>query len=65
MRFGKRSGPQSIAASRKIYCEDGNCVVQENENQLLENDNAKSDQLQELFGNDASKQGYGEYINEK
>lgn len=65
MRFGKRSGPQSISSSTRIYCKDNDCVVQENENQLTENDNAKGDRLQELFGSDPSKQGYGEYIIDK
>lgn len=69
MRFGKRSGPESISSSTRIFCEDDDCVVQENENQLLENgetEAVKSSKLQELFGNDApTKQGYGEYINEK
>lgn len=62
MRFGKRSGPQAISSSTRIYCEDDDCFVQENENQLNgENDVVKGDQLQELFGNNAvSKQGYGE-----
>jgi hypothetical protein len=63
MRFGKRSGPQAMTSSTKIYCEDGDCLLQENEN-LSENGAVKSDQLQELFGGDP-KQGYGEYIIEK
>jgi hypothetical protein len=58
LRFGKRAGPQSMS---KIYCQEDDCVVQENENQLM----SKSDQLQELFGNEASKQGSDEYIMEK
>lgn len=66
MRFGKRSEPQSISSSTKIYCEDDDCFVQENqENQLARNEEPKNDHLQELFGNKASKQGYGEYIIEK
>lgn len=65
MRFGKRSGPQAMSSSTKIYCEDDDCLVQENENQLLENQSVKGDQLQELFGDEATKQGYGEYIIEK
>lgn len=66
MRFGKRSEPQSISSSTRIYCEDDDCVVQENQdNQLAENGEPKGDHLQELFGNKASKQGYGEYIIEK
>lgn len=69
LRFGKRSGPQAMSSSTKIYCEDDDCVIQENQNQLLENAQnqiVKSDQLKELFGNDEpSKQGYGEYIIER
>jgi hypothetical protein len=66
MRFGKRSGPQAMSSSTHIYCEDGECLLQENENQLSENGAVKGDQLQELFGVDSpSKQGYGEYIIEK
>lgn len=65
LRFGKRSGPQSFSTSSRIYCEDDDCVVQENENQLTDGDAAKSDNLQELFGSDTSKQGYGEYVIEK
>jgi hypothetical protein len=65
MRFGKRSGPQAISSSTKIYCEGENCVVQEDENQLTDNQASKADQLQELFGSDAPKHGYGEYIIEK
>lgn len=29
MRFGKRSGPQSLAMSTKFMCKDDNCVVEE------------------------------------
>lgn len=65
MRFGKRSGPQALSSSTRFYCKDDNCVLQENENQFADNDNAKSDRLQELFGSDPSKQGYGEYIIDK
>lgn len=65
MRFGKRSGPQAISSNTRVYCENDDCVLQENENQVTENESPKSDRLQELFGIDASKQGYGEYINEK
>lgn len=65
MRFGKRSGPEAVSSSTKIYCEDDDCLVQENENQLMENDDKSGDQLQELFGGESSKQGYGEYIIEK
>ena len=65
MRFGKRSGPQSISSSTRVYCKDDDCVLQENENQLTDNDNAKSDHLQELFGSELPKQGYGEYFTDK
>lgn len=67
MRFGKRSGPRTLSSSTRVYCENNDCILQENDNQFLENEEAeKEDQLQELFGgNLASKQGYGEYINEK
>jgi hypothetical protein len=70
MRFGKRGGPQAISSSTRVLCEDDECLVQEHNNQLTENgenDVVKtSDQLHELFGNDAaSKQGYGEYVYEK
>lgn len=65
MRFGKRGGPEAISRSTKIYCEDDDCLLQENENQLTEAENGKSDHLQELFGSDPSKQTYGEYVNEK
>lgn len=66
MRFGKRSGPQAFSSSTKIYCEENDCVVQKNEDTLTD-DIEKDDQLHELFGNDdaSSKQGYGEYVNEK
>lgn len=65
MRFGKRSGPQAVSSSTKIYCEDDDCLLQANENQLTDSDSAKSDHLQELFGSDPSKQTYGEYVIEK
>lgn len=65
MRFGKRSGPQSVTRSTKIYCEDDDCLLQENENQLSQAERANGDQLQELFGKDPSKQTYGEYIIER
>lgn len=65
MRFGKRSGPQTISSNTRVYCEDNDCVVQENSNQLIENKSLKSDRLKELFGIEAPKQGYGEYLNEK
>lgn len=65
LRFGKRSDPDTVSSSTKIYCENDDCVVQENENQLLVNDKTKGDHLRELFGSDASKQGYGEYIIDK
>lgn len=66
MRFGKRSGPQAVSSSTRIYCEDDDCVVAENENQTG-NENAKDgDHLQELFGSDSSPgQGYGEFVSEK
>jgi len=68
MRFGKRS-PKSIAASTKIYCEDDNCYVQEeNVNQLLESDSQKDDQLQQLFGSAADegfKQDFEDLLVEK
>lgn len=65
MRFGKRSGPQAVSSSTKIYCEDDECLLQENKNQLTDAESVKSDHLQELFGNDPSKQTYGEYVIEK
>lgn len=65
MRFGKRNGPQATSTSTKIYCEDDDCVVQKNENQLTDNPSPTADQLKELFGSDATKHSYGEYIIEK
>lgn len=67
MRFGKRSGdrPQSVSSSTKIYCEDDNCLLQENDKQITEAEAANNDHLQHLFGNDPLKQGYGEYVIEK
>ena len=61
MRFGKRV-PQGISSSTRIYCEENDCVVQEKENQITENDSDKKDHLQELFG---KPQGYGEYLIQK
>ncbi|CRK98219.1 CLUMA_CG011582, isoform A [Clunio marinus] len=65
MRFGKRSDPQTMTSSTKFYCEDDDCVVQQNANDFVDNENVRNDQLQELFGDEASKQGYGEYVIEK
>jgi hypothetical protein len=73
MRFGKRSSPQEIASSSRIYCEDGKCLIQQKENRLIDdNDKAtfnngeySKDQLNSLFGDDAKQQqqqGYGEYV---
>lgn len=63
VRFGKRSGPQSMLTSTKIYCEDDDCVIQHASDQVAEDENGKSDHLRELFGND--KQGFVEYPIEK
>lgn len=60
MRFGKRDG--------RIYCEDYNCLVQEKESRIIDNDN--DDQLKTLFGvnnnndDDNAKQSqlHNEYI---
>lgn len=65
VRFGKRSGPQSMATSTRIYCEDDDCVVQHASDQLAESENGKNDHLRELFGNEATKQGFVEYPIEK
>lgn len=65
MRFGKRGGPQAISSSTKIYCEDENCVVQEHEDKLTDDQSHKDDQLKELFGGEAPPKSYGEYILEK
>jgi FMRFamide related peptide family len=78
VRFGKRSGgPKTLTTSAKIYCEDDNCLIQEKENQLLNNDDnnnynynninnvddeLKKDQLNSLFGDESKQQGFGEYV---
>ena len=78
MRFGKRSGPKTVATSSRIYCEDNNCVFQEKENRLLENpdnddklpidnpmiNNNKYDNYEQLNSlfGDSKKQGYDEYV---
>lgn len=51
MRFGKRADdPNAFSSSAKIYCEDYNCILQEKENRLIDNDN--DEQLKRLFGID-------------
>lgn len=74
MRFGKRSdGPHAVSSSAKIYCEDYNCLLQEKENRLIDNDN--DEQLKSLFGvdnqnindddDDAKQSLHNEYIIQK
>lgn len=68
MRFGKRGG--DVSSSAKIYCEDYNCLLQEKEKQIMDNDN--DEQLKSLFGvdqndneDDAKQSLHNEYIIQK
>lgn len=73
MRFGKRGdvGAHAVSSSSKIYCEDYNCLLQEKENRLIDNDN--DEQLKSLFGvdhndnddDDAKQSLHNEYIIQK